>query len=236
MKIARTLALWAAMAAGCAGFDRGALEERLAGQPVTVTDEEIAEALKLKPQLRFPIKVGVLLLADSYRPDPRRPPPPDEVWRWKVADREKLASLTDDLKARGIVSDIFVISESVVSGTDLRGARLAAAKHGADAVMVLRGISQVDSYNNPLWLLNVLIVPGWVLPGSHRDALLMLQGAMYDVGNGYLYLTVDAEGEGKTVRPTFRARNEEAIEKAKERALGEFGKEFAKRLRSLKGV
>jgi hypothetical protein len=228
MKVLTVLALL--FLSGCStGFDRGALKERLAGEALQVDDADIKAALELKPQLRFPIRLGVFLIADSYNR------PVDYDWRWSVEDKRLIDSWAEPLKSQGIVSDLFVISEVPRSRTDLRSIRLAAARHGADAVLVIQGVSQVDAYVNPLCLLNVLILPGWVVPASHRDALLVTRGAMWDVGNQFLYLTVEAEGVAKTVRPTFRASSLEAIDRAKGTALRDFGPELLRRFGSLKG-
>jgi hypothetical protein len=54
---------------GCAtGFNRQGIEQRLAGQAFVVDSESIQEALDRKPQLRFPIRVAVHLVAESYHP------------------------------------------------------------------------------------------------------------------------------------------------------------------------
>ena len=225
---------------GCAaGFDRGAIRQRLAHEKLEVTDKDIQKALETKPQLRFPIKLAVHLSSASFYPHHRYESGhvgPASDWRWSVKDKEEIESWATKLKDQGIVSDIFVISDITVAGTDTKSIRLAAAKHGADAVITVKGISQVDSYVNPLCILNILILPGWIVPASHRDALLVLQGAMLDVGNGYLYLTVESEGEAKTMGPSFSIEDEKAIEKAKQLALNDFGIHIAKRLASLKGT
>jgi hypothetical protein len=128
-----------------------------------------------------------------------------------------------------------MISDLIWNGGDLKSMRLAAARHGADAVLLVRGISQVDSYVNALSIANLLVLPGFLVPASHRDALLVLQGALWDVGNECLYLTAESEGEGKIVRPTFRIKDREAIDLAKEKALADFGQGLIARLGSLGG-
>jgi len=222
--------------AGCAsGFDRGVIAQRLEGQRVVVNDAEVLRALQVRPQLRFPIKVAVFLEADSCASgSPHRTSGPSiPGWRWSVKDREQIASWAEPLKARGVIEDLYVVSDLVWTGGDLKSMRLAAAKHGADAVLVLKGVSQVDSYVNALSVLNLMILPGFFVPASHRDALLVLQGALWDVGNECLYLTAESEGEGKISRPTFRIKDQEAIEIAKEKALKDLGQGMIARLGSL---
>jgi hypothetical protein len=204
----------------------------------------------LKPQLRFPIKVGVAFVEeeDIDRSDPRT-----ARWRWSERDREAVLAAAAPLRTDGVVSDLFVISRDLIAGRDLKHLRLAAAKHGADAVIVVKGAAQVDRYVNPLAILNLSIVGGFFVPASHRDALAdgccglrpppvagrarssVVRCAMWDVGNEVLYLTAESEGEAKRLGPTFLIEDEPALGDAKEDALRGFGAELLRRLAALKG-
>ncbi|MCX8073023.1 MAG: hypothetical protein N3C12_11300 [Candidatus Binatia bacterium] len=135
----------------------------------------------------------------------------------------------------GIVSDLFLISDLVVSGTDVKSVRLAAAKHGADAVLIMRAASQVDRYLNGFPVLYLTIVGLWLVPDTNVDALAMVQGAMWDVANGYLYATAEAFGEGRATGFGTIVEDKEALAEARKRALEEFGPEFIARLQSLYG-
>jgi hypothetical protein len=239
----RTVAILglALLLTGCAtGFNRQAVAQCLDGPPRVVEGEGIREALDRKPQLRFPITIAVHLVAESYRPvyygrtlvgDAKLQP---ADWRWTMQDREQIDKWVDPLRKGGVITDLYVMSEMISTKDDLESARLAAAKHGADAVMLVKGVSQVDKYVDPSSILNLLVLPGYVIPSSHRDALFMMRAAMWDVGNECLYLSVDAEGEAKTRAPTFRVKEGEALEQAKSEALDGFGKELQKRLLALK--
>ena len=156
-------------------------------------------------------------------------------WRWTMEDRERIDKWVAPLREAGVVADMYVMSPMVSTKDDLESVRIAAAKHGADAVLLVKAVSQTDSYVDGSSALNLLVLPGFVVPSSHRDALLMMRGAMWDVGNEYLYLSVDAEGEAKTSAPTFRVKEGEALAKAKALAIDSFGKELQKRLLALKG-
>lgn len=227
-----------ALAWGCAtGFDRGAIQERLSEDQLQVSSQDISEVLKLKPQVQFPFKLGIYL--DSGRAGYSEPYPRSTTeffWNveWRAADKEKVLAALEPLKGRGVLSDAFFISTMTVSGRSWEEVRLAAARHGADAVLVVRSVSQVDSYLNPLCLLNLLILPGWLVPASHRDALVVVAAALWDVRNGYLYATTDAEGTGSVVKPSFTIDDQQAIEKAKEKALADFAAEVARRIEGLK--
>ncbi len=226
----------ALVVAGCAtGFHRQALQQRLEGQPLEVSDEEIRAALEKKPQIRFPINLAVHLIADTVPSgNDVRLWGPTAGWRWSQVDVERIEQWAQSLRQAGIVSNMFVMSQLVSAGNDPRSVRLAGAKHGADAVLVIKGVAEVDRYVNPSAILNLLILPGYFVPASHRDALFMMRAAIWDVANEFLYLSVDAEGEARMKGPTFRIRDSDAIDSAKSLALESFGKEFLKRMHALK--
>ena len=218
------LVVMALSLSGCAtGFDRGILAARCSGEPLQVTDEDVRKALDLKPQLAFPCRIAVYLCPDT-----------GSLWRWCAKDKEILDRCADTLRAAGIVSDMFVMSDMVVQGTDEKQLRLAAAKHGADALLIIKGAAQIDSYVNPLAVLNMTLIGGFILPASHRDALFLMHGCLIDVGNGYLYASVESEGEGGVMRPTFLIEDRDAAMVAKKRAVEKFGPELVKRVENLR--
>jgi len=249
--IAAFLVLAIPALAGCgasSGFDRGPIRERPQGERPLFTDAEIQKALEARPQARFPMRVAVFLGSAAWEgpgaaaedPGPGRYSTvrarSAASFRWTVGDEAAVARWAEPLRAEGIASDVIVVPESLKTGSDLRDARLAAARCGADAVLVLEGAARVDARANALALLNLLILPGWFVPASHRDATVVLRGVLHDVANEFVYLAADAEGEGKIVRPTFRVRDEEAVGMARGKALEDFGREFVRHMEGLKGI
>jgi hypothetical protein len=108
-----------------------------------------------------------------------------------------------------------------------------AARYGADALLVIQGVQQTDSYLNPAAVFNLTVVGGFIVPASHRDTLFLVEGVLVDVGNGCLYASVESEGEGRIVRPTFIVEDKEAVSRAKKKALETFGPELVGHMRSL---
>src|SRR5205807_2261913 len=107
---------------------------------------------------------------------------------------------------------------------------------GADVLLVIHGAAQTDSYKNAAAVLYVTVVGGYVVPGSHKDSLFMMEGCLIDVDNGYVYAGVKAEGVGKIVRPAFVIEEKDSIALAKTQAIGRFGGELLQRMRALQGV
>src|SRR5438093_6983623 len=113
------------------GFDRGGLtqglyvDQGLKEPNVQVTDEDIKQALERKPQLSFPMKLGVYLKNE---------------WQWRGQDKDVVMGWGNQLKAQGIVEEFFIISDLALSQTDhmadLKVIKIAAAHHGAVAVLV----------------------------------------------------------------------------------------------------
>jgi hypothetical protein len=62
-------------------------------------------------------------------------------WRWDVSDKENIVAWGEQLKAESILSDMFVVSEMIKHGTSLTDIRQAAALQGADAVLVVSGVT-----------------------------------------------------------------------------------------------
>lgn len=204
------------------GFDRGRMDKALSAGAPKATDEEIARVLKLQPQLTFPIRLAIYAKPKHYRWN-------DPLWRIDDIDRQ----WADLLKNEGLVSEIIPIVESTVTGEDIADIRLAAARHGADAVLVLDSVSDVDRYNNPLGITYITILAAWLAPGTHSDALVIMNGSLWDVRNGYLYATMRAEGEASDFGPAFLLEDYKVVAAAHRKALNALQGEIAGRLRNI---
>jgi hypothetical protein len=207
------------------GFDRSNLRSQMTDQKV-VTEEDIKKALELKPQLPIPFKLAI------YFAPPKSGSPHGTAWKWVSEDKDKLLEIATELKNKKVVSDIFVIGDSIVEGRDNKAIRLGAARAGADAVLIINGISDVDRYNNILGPLYILLLTGFFIPGTEADALVMIDAAMWDVRNQYLYLSVEAEATAKETRPAFFVKESRIIKTAKTEALAALKKELEARLSS----
>ncbi len=218
------LAIVVTACASSRGFDRGSLRSQIIDQKV-VTEEDIKKALETRPQLPNPFKLAI------YFAPPKMPQWQYRgSWNWLGEDKDKLLGLNAELKAKGIVSDIFAISDAIVEGKDNKAIRLAAAQAGADAVLVVNGVSDVDRYNNPLGATYILLVTAFFVPGTQVDGLFMANASMWDVRNQYLYLSVEAEGSSKETRPAFFVEESRIVKAAKADALAELGKQLSARL------
>jgi len=223
--------------AGCAtkqGFDRGALRQQLQGASIETTDDAIKAVLELKPQLTFPFRLGVYFLE---RPRYRRY---GDGLQWE--GKEKNLAWLEELRQEGMLAEVIPITSLTFTGAEkyaapdapsLKDIRLAAARHHADAVLIIDYEPAVDRYNNISAWLYLTIVAGFLIPGTHSDALVMVNGALWDVRSEYLYLTVEVEGEAQKIGPAFLLKDEDSIALAKQAALQLFHEEARQRLRNL---
>jgi hypothetical protein len=202
------------------GFNRGELSEQIGLQAPVTKEAEIKEVLEQKPNLPKPFRLGIY-----FKPQPYGKKLADsQDWRWTEADKELLESVLKDLKAQGTVSEAFPILDSLVDadsrylarGSDVKAIRVAAAKQGADAVLIVTGVAAQDRYLNKMGWSYILVAPALFVPGSEVDTLFMANAALYDVRNEYLYLAAEAES---TVHhryiPAFGASDKELIEQVK---------------------
>lgn len=204
------------------GFDRGRMNRQLTGDTAKTTDEEIARVMGLKPQLDFPIRLAIYARPGYYGWN-------HPIWRIEDIDAEWVETLKRD----GLVSQVIPIVQSTVTGENTADIRLAAARHGADAVLVLDSVSDVDRYNNPLGVTYITIIAAWLVPGTHADALVMTNGSLWDVRNGYLYATMRAEGEASDFGPAFLLEDYKVVAEAHRKAMTALEGEIAARLKNI---
>ena len=214
-------ALFLFSCANSQGFNRDQMRSELKDQTIE-TESNIEAVLKLKPQLPKKFKLAIYFKRNnSYYYN---------YHNWTGENKEQLKGLKKDLIKKGIVSDAFIINDSIVNGNKLKDIRLAAARSGADAVMVIDGISSVDKYNNPLGATYFLIVTPFFVPGTEADALFVSRANLWDVRNEYLYLSVESEGIAKETRPAFFTEEQRVIEKAKNKALEDLAPDILDRI------
>lgn len=228
-----------ALIAGCGtsrGFDRGNLRAQITGTQKTVTEEDIQSVLELKPQLPFPFKLAI------YFAQPKQNDTSwSQNWIWSPKDKEAFMSAGHSLKEKGIISDILFVNEALVSGnsgqplSNRKAVRLAAARAGADAVLIIHGISANDRYNNNLGPLYLFIVTAFFVPGTELDSMLMAHAALWDVRNDFLYLSAEAEGISHQKRPAAFIEDLIAVNEAKQQAVQALSNEVASRVERLAG-
>lgn len=208
------------------GFDRGSLSRDL-GQDVVINDAEIERILSLKPQITTPFKLGVYFN-----------PPKSNSWRaktyWTGEDKELIEEVGNKLIEDGVISQYVPIISSTVDKSDLKSVRLAAARYNVDAVLVINGISDIDTYNNNWGATYILLVTAAFVPGSVTDSIFLSNATLWDVKNEYLYVAAEAEGTASETRPALVSKENHVAMEAKRTALKELSEQLYKNIKSLR--
>ncbi len=216
---------------GCAskGFNRGSLEEQIGVQKPVVNEKEIKDILRKKPNLPKPFKLAV------YFKRPAQKGHDKTKWRWTDQDKDLISQVSKELKLENAISEAFPILGNLVVDEDLKSIRIAAAKHGADAVIIVDGAGEMDKYINSWGWSYILLITTAFVPGSESDALFLTSASMWDVRNEYLYLSAEAEGKSnETHIALFGSRDEDLIEKAKMASLQNLKNEIINMIKGLK--
>ncbi len=216
---------------GCSsGFQRVEMERALQeDRRIFVDDLDVAQIEQLRPQIQFPIRLAVV------------PPARLSHAHWREStetlkgEQEELEALGEQLRKDGIVSAFMVIPRMLIDANaqhgGLKAIRVAAARMQADAVLIMRSVTDVDAYINPLGLLDLTIAGMWLAPGHHKDALTIVEGVVLDNRNQFLYFAGTAEGTGSTLGPLAVIEEKDAIRESRRNALHAFGERLAKQAR-----
>ncbi len=211
---------------GCAsGFNRGQLKQQIGVIHARFDDGDIQAAYNKKAALPKPFKLGIFFKS-----------PANEKWRWSEQDKAYVTEeLVKELKADGLVADVFPISNTLVADEDLKSLRLAAAKHQADALLIVGGGAQVDRYMNNWGWTYALLLPAFFVPGSKADTLFVANASLWDVRNEFLYLTAEAEAtRSKTYVAAFGTKDKDLIVEAKLEAMSGLQTELRKMIKGVK--
>ena len=191
-------------------------------QNAEVTDRDIDSVLKLKPQLPRPFTLGVYFSSPrnaEYRYS-------DTRWNWTPQEQEQVTASLQPLKDKHIVKEILFIPQSMVEAKDLKSVRMAAARHGADAVLVIKGIADADSSINNWGATYALLLPALFVPGTDTKSLFISNASLWDVRNEYLYLTAEADAENNKTSPAAFSDKDKSVEEAKTASVAQLSEKL----------
>jgi hypothetical protein len=217
------------MVTACAsrhGFDRETLRGKIFDQK-QVKEEDIRSGPELKAQLTSPFKLAIYFTSSSAN---RRY---GSTWNWLDEDKNTFLAIGAELKSKGIISDAFVFSDHIAEEGEIKAIRIAAARAGADAVLIVNGVGDIDRFNNTLGYSYVLLLPSLFIPGTQADGLFLVNASLWDVRNQYLYLSVVGEGNAKEIKPALYIDEKKILKSAKSAALAALRVELSSRLQSL---
>jgi hypothetical protein len=218
---------------GSTGFQQPAPRAAdISGAPQVVNDSEVERAFALRAQLPKPYRLGVLF----RDPPPSAEPGEPEPWRWQVEHRAQLVAALETQQDKGELGAVLSIARSTVTGDDLRAYRIAAARQGADAVLVVSGSDRVERDSNAWAATYFAIVPMLFAPGSELRVDFATHAELWDVRNEYLYLAAEAEARAEQKRAFPYLDREAASAEAQRASLSLLAEELKKRFARLHGA
>lgn len=198
--------------------------------PAVVTHEGVREELARKAQLPKPFRLGI------FWKDPVEGPAPDQSFRrWGAEEKKELLSLAEAFSASEVSASFPILTE-VGAEPSLSAVRVAAARQGADAVLVVSGAQETFVDTNAAAFSYLLLLPTLFVKGNDAEARFLARAQLIDVRNGFLYLA--AEGEAlKHERKTLFGLDAGALLKvARTEALGALREELKRQAAPLMGA
>ena len=166
-------------------LNRTNLEQQIGIKSPVITDQEIAKALTLKPNLPKPFTLAV------YFQNPKNP-----KWLWTNDEVKSVITKLNEYRDPKQVKEIKFISPATVQGRDLKSIRLAAARHQSDAVLVFTGAGGVQTTPNTLGKITYpLLLTFLFMPGLESKGLFLSHATLWDVKNEFLYYSSVTEGQ-----------------------------------------
>jgi hypothetical protein len=200
----------ATVLAGCgSGFNRLSMERSMRERAPMFDDADVEAIERLHPQVELPVRIAVSQ--------------PLSGGAWTAAEIDEISTWEKPLKRAGIARRVVVLPESLLRDSALDSQRKAAARVGADTLLVMNPETRVDAYVNALAPLDLTIVGLWLVPAHHRDSMTLLEGALIDNRNQYLYAFARGEGADKSMRPLAYVSQSPVEAKSRLAALRDFG-------------
>lgn len=217
---------------GCAnsrGFDRDAMRATFHPGAGAVAEQNVAPTASKNPATPMPFRLAFYFVQRDFPAHHTT-----QKAEWVSADKDALANWLMPLRDERIVTDTFFLVDSTIQGNNVGKIRQAAARYGADVVMIVDGVAAVDRYNNGYAALYPTLIGAYLAPGTESDALVMIDGSLWDARTEWLYATQTAEGRSKSVGAAVAVVDRQVLAQAKKAALDEFGKRMVDELRRLK--
>lgn len=152
---------------------------------------------------------------------------------WLSQDKDALLRALAPLQHQHILRDSLVIADSAVPQSSLTEIRKAAARYGADMVVIITGAGAVERSNNGYAALYPTILGAYLAPGTVSEALVLIEGSLWDVRSGFSYGTVTAEEQSRLVGPAMVIEDRTALMQGKDLALDTLSTRLVERLRLL---
>ncbi len=199
------------------GIDCASLRDQITPQKTAPTD------LEPPPPLPHPYKLGI------YFSTPKLAHRCGSFLTWLPEDRNQVVEIGTALKNQKIISDFFIITDASLEDTDKKAIRIAATA-GADAVLIVNGMGDIDRYNNRLGYTYFLLLTTFFVPGTEADGIFLVSASLWDTRNEVLYTSAEGEGRAREIRPALFIDENKIIKTAKTDAMAALKEQLQARL------
>jgi hypothetical protein len=124
--------------------------------------------------------------------------------------------------------------DATLRGENIRGIRQAAARHGADMVLIVGGAAAIDRHNNRYAWLYPTVIGAYLAPGTESDALVMVTGSLWAVHSEWHAPIQTVEGVSKLVGSAVLVDDTATLQEAKKHAIQSLCERVADQLQRLK--
>lgn len=207
-------------------FRREELQDPVGVVTPEFDEKTIEAAYKKKPNLPKPFRLAVYF---------KKPSSVDSAsaWRWTPEDKNILTDIENSLKTQGLVSAVFPLVSTLVKDESLTNLRLVAAKHQADAILVINGAGDIDRGTNKLAFSYIALLPMAFAKGNKAETLFTTTATLWDVKNELLYLTAETEATTVNESTPFNMKSDkELYDEARTQALAKLQEEIKKQISS----
>lgn len=214
-------------AVGCSStkFVREDFEKKVGVIQPRFEERDIQKNFEKKVNLPSPFSIAV------YFKDPeRRHGTP--AWRWDLKEKQAFLKKMRESVDKKMVSNVFLMDESIDPRADLYQVRLAASKYGADSVLIVQAATDTVRANTRWAASYALILPAFFVNGNKAETYFGINASLWDVRTEMLYLSMSSEGAELDKYPALWSKpDSEYIENTKEIALNnmmnELGEDFS---------
>lgn len=184
-------------------------------------DKDSSEVTITKAKLPNPYSLAVYFIQ----------PEKDQEWRWDRKDKDLiLSSLHTDKRA----GRVFELINTSGKQNDLKNMRVMAAQQGAEGLLLIRGISNLDTSVNAKALSYVALIPMLFVNGNDVNSTFVGQAILWDVRSPYVHLGIESEGGWGMERPFAFKQKDRALEKSKDEALSSLSDKLKTQLPQIK--
>lgn len=140
-----------------------------------------------------------------------------DQWKWSEEDKERIVAVVESERGKKIRRVFELIN---TGGPDEAASlRKMALQQGADALLIIQGVAEVETHFNPWALSYIAIAPAFFVEGNDVSAAFLSQAILWDTRKSYVHLGVQSEGDWSMERPALFKQKHRAIRKSKEEAL-----------------